>query len=137
MRRLNPVEMRILSRAALIAVFTSAGISVAFMLNARGAHAGLLLTILIGGWVLTPFTALALAYAASKRWSVHTRATLYTVMLVFALGSLAIYGADAIKPPVAQRAFVFVMVPPVSCLLMAIIIPIGSLISGRSKIAKS
>ena len=123
--------MRILSGAALIAGLASAGISVGFMLHTRGPNASPLLTLIIGIWVLTPFIVLALAYAASKRWPVHTRATLYTVMLMAALGSLAVYGADAVNPPVAQRAFVFVVVPPVSCLLMAIVIPILSLISGR------
>ncbi len=123
--------MRILSGAALIAVLASAGISVGFMLHARGPNASPLLTLIIGIWVLTPFIVVALGYAASKRWSVHTRATLYTVMLMVAVGALAIYGADAVNPPVAQRAFVFVVVPPVSCLLMAIVIPIVSLISGR------
>jgi hypothetical protein len=72
-----------------------------------------------------------LANMVSKRWSVLTRATLYTVMLVLAVGSLAIYGDVALGRPRTKVAFVFVVVPPASWLLIAVVVPIAALISGR------
>lgn len=119
-----------LRAAALIAVLAGAGGSVGLMLRA-GQRTPRLLLVIMAIWVLSPFTALVLANVVSKRWSVLTRATLYSVMLVVTLGSLAIYGADALWPPRAQAAFVFVLVPPLSWLLTATVVPIASLVSGR------
>ena len=75
--------------------------------------------------------ALVCAYVVSRHCSVFTRATLYTVMLVLTLGSLAIYGGDALRPPRARAAFVFVVVPLASWLLIATIVPIAALVSRR------
>ncbi len=117
--------------AALIAVLAGAVGSVGLMLRA-GQRTPRLLLVLFVIWVLSPFVALVLAHVLSKRWSVLTRATLYSVMLVITLGSLAAYGADvAFGPPKAKAAaFVFVVVPPVSWLLIAIVVPLAALISG-------
>jgi hypothetical protein len=71
------------------------------------------------------FVTLVLAHVVSKRWSVLTRATLYSVMLILTLGSLAIYGDVALGPPGAKTAFVFVVVPPASWLLIAIVVSNG------------
>src|SRR2546427_3353772 len=120
----------LLQAAALIAVLAGAVGSVGLMLYA-GRNAPRLLVVLFAIWVLSPFIALALANVVSKRRSVLTRATLHSVMLVVALGSLAVYGADALSPPKAQAAFVFVVVPPASWLLIAIVVAVAALISGR------
>ena len=119
-----------LCATALIAVMAGAVGSVGLMLYA-GRHAPWLLIVLFAMWVLSPFIALASATVVSKRWSVLTRATLYSVMLVVALGSLAVYGADALRPPRAQAAFVFVVVAPASWLLSAIAVAIAAFISRR------
>jgi hypothetical protein len=84
-------------------------------------------------WVLSPFLALAWADRVSKRWSVPTRATLHSVMLVITLASLAIYAYDALRPRTAQPAFVFVVVPPASWLLAAIVVAMAALITKRRK----
>jgi hypothetical protein len=101
------------------------------MLHAGHRNPSRLLLVLFALWVLSPFIALVLANMVSKRWSVLTRATLYTVMLVLTVGSLAIYGDVALGPPRTKAAFVFVVVPPASWLLIAIVVPIAALISGR------
>ncbi len=119
-----------LRAAALIAVLAGAGGSVGLMLRA-GQRTPRLLLVLFFFWVLSPFVALVLAHVVSKRWSVLTRATLYSVMLVVSLGSLAIYGYDALRPRKAQAAFWYVLVPPASWLLIAIVLPVAALISGR------
>ncbi len=118
-----------LRAAALIAVLTGAVVSVGLML--RAGHPPLFLRVLFVIWVLSPFVALLWADTVSKRWSTPTRATLYSVMLVVALGSLAIYGNDALRPRKAQPAFVYVLVPPASWLFAALVVPIAAVMSGR------
>ena len=117
--------------AALIAVLAGAVGSVGLMLHAGHRNPSRLLLVLFALWVLSPFIALVLANMVAKHWSVLTRATLYTVMLVLTVGSLAIYGDVALGPPRTKGAFVFVVVPPASWLLIAIVVPIAALISGR------
>ncbi|MDQ2920296.1 MAG: hypothetical protein M3R52_01585 [Acidobacteriota bacterium] len=128
--RLEGGFLGLLRAAALIAVVAGAAGSVGLLLRA-GRRTPRLLLVLFFFWVLSPFVALVLAHVVSKRWSVLTRATLYSVMLVVTLGSLAIYGDDALRPRKAQAAFWYVLVPPASWLLMAIVVPIAALISGR------
>ena len=82
-------------------------------------------------WVLSPFVALVFASAVSKPWRASTRATLYTVMLVLTLGSLAVYGDVAFGPARATPAFAFLIVPLVSWLLIAIALPAAAFISRR------
>ncbi len=121
----------LLRGAALIAVLAGAVGSVSLMVYVGRRNDSRILLGLFGLWVLSPFMVLVLANVVSKRWSVFTRATLYSVMLVLTLGSLAIYGDVAFGPPRAKAAFVFVVVPPASWLLIAIVVPIAALISGR------
>ena len=119
-----------LRAVALIAVAAGAVGSVGLMLRA-GRSTPRLLLVLFVIWVLSPFVALARANIVSKRWSVLTRATLYCVTLVITLSSLAIYGELVLPPAGSPRAFVFVVVPPGSWLLMAIVLPLAALSSRR------
>jgi hypothetical protein len=119
-----------LGAAALIAVLAGAVGSVGLMLHAGHRNPSRLLLVIFALWVLSPFAALVVAHAVSKRWSVLTRTTLYSLMLLLTLGTLAIYGYVALGPPRAQTAFVFVVVPPASWLLTAIVVLIAALMSG-------
>jgi hypothetical protein len=120
-----------LRAAALIAVLGGAVGSVGLMLYAGRRNNSRILLVLFALWVLSPYMALVWANMFSKSWSVITRATLYSVMLVLALGSLAIYAYVALGPPRPKAAFAFVVVPPASWLPIAIVVPIAALISGR------
>ena len=120
--------LRRVRAAALIAVLAGAAGSVGLMLRAGRSSDERLLVILIAGWVLAPFTALVLAHMVSTRWSAPTRATLYCLMLVLTLGSLAIYVGDAFGPPTTA---VYVGVPLASWLLIALVLPMAAFISGR------
>lgn len=115
---------------ALIAVVAGAVGSVSLMLRADQRTPRFLLVLFLI-WVLSPFVALAWANVVSKRWTVLTRAALYCVTLVITLGSLAFYGELVLPPPGSPRAFVFVAVPPVSWLLMTIVVSMAALISRR------
>jgi hypothetical protein len=121
----------LLRTAALIALPAGAAGSVALLLWAGRRNNSILLMVLFTLWVLSPYAALLVASVISKRWSALTRTTLYSLMLVVALGSLAIYGGDALGPPRAKAAFFFVVVPPASWLLIAIALPIAARVSGR------
>ena len=79
----------LLRAVALTAVVAGAVGSAGLMLR-RGQRTPRFLLVLFTIWVLSPFVALAWANMVSKRWSVLTRATLYSVTVVITLGSLAI-----------------------------------------------
>jgi hypothetical protein len=130
-RRTAGEFLGLLHTAALIAVLAGAVGSVGLMLRAGHHNPSRLLLVFFALWVLSPFIALIMANMVSKRWSVLTQATLYTMMLVLTVGSLAIYGDVALGPPRVKAAFVFVVVPPASWLLIAIVVPIAALISRR------
>jgi hypothetical protein len=119
-----------LHAVALIAVVVGAAGSVGLMLWVGHRIPSRVLLGLFVIWDLSPFMALLLADMVSKRWSVTTRATLHIVMLVLALSSLALYG-DVVWRPRPQPAFMFLVVPLGSWLLMTIVVPIAALISGR------
>jgi hypothetical protein len=120
----------VLRGAALIAVLAGAVGSIGFLLR-EGRRTPRFLLLLFVLWVLSPFMALVWANMVSKPWSVVTRATLYTVMLVLTMGSLAIYGAVVLGLSRAKPAAVFLVVPLASWLLTAITVPIAALTSRR------
>ena len=121
----------LLHAVALTAVVAGAGGSVGLMLWVGHRNPSRILLVLFAIWVLSPFMALLLADMVSKRWSVLTRVTLHCVMLVLTLGSLAIYGYVVLRPTGSKPAFVFLVVPLGSWLLIAIVVSIAALISGR------
>ena len=123
--------LRLLHTVALTAAVAGAGGSVGLMLWVGRRNPSRILLVLFAIWVLSPFLALALADIVSKRWSPLTRATLHGVMLILTLGSLALYGDVALRPPRATPAFVFLVVPLASWLLMANVVPMAALASGR------
>ena len=128
------LEARATSRlrgAALIAVAAGAVGSVGLLLRAGRRNDSRLLMVLMAMWVLSPFVGLAWAHVVLKRWPVLTRSTLYILMLVLSLASLAIYTDAVVNPPKAQGAFVFIVVPPLSWLLAAVALSIAALISSR------
>jgi hypothetical protein len=120
----------VLRAAALIGLLVGAVGSVGLVLHAgHRKHSPRSLMVLFAIWVLSPFVALVVANIVSKDWSVITRATLHSVMLVLMLGSLAIYGDVALGPLGAKTVPVFVIVPPASWLLIATVVSIAALIS--------
>jgi hypothetical protein len=119
----------LLRALALFAVIAGAVGTVVMLLRAGQRTPRLLLVIFIV-WVLSPFVALGWANVVSKRWSVLTRATLYSVTLLLTLGTPVIY-ADVIplRRPGSANALLFVVVPPASWMLMTIVVSIAALVS--------
>jgi hypothetical protein len=124
--------MCLLRRAARIAVPLGAVGSVGLMLYTGRHNTSWLLLAIFTLWVISPYVVLALASVWSNRWSVLTRAALSTVSLVISVVSLAIYASVAFGPPRAKTATLFVVLPPASWLLMAMVLPIAAAISRRS-----
>jgi hypothetical protein len=123
-----------MTRAARIAVLVGGVGSVALMFRAgyRGrGNPPPLLMVLFTFWVLSPFAALAWAGAVSRRWSALTRMALQVVTLFVALVSLGIYGYFALGPERAQVAPPFVLVPPLSWLLSALVLATAALVARR------
>lgn len=127
----------LLHTAALIAVLGGAVGSVGFTLRAGQRNPSRLLIVLFVIWVLSPFATLVFLNFISKDWSVMTRATVYSVMLVLSLASLAIYGRVALGPPRAKTAFVFVVVPPLSWLLMVLGVSVAAFVSRKHSRART
>jgi hypothetical protein len=115
----------LLRRVALVALLVGAAGSLGLMLRAGRRQNSRILLLLFAIWTLSPFIALVGANVVSRRWSILTRATLYIVMLVLTLGSLAVYGEVAFGYATAKVGFVFLVVPLSSWLLIAIVVTVS------------
>ena len=124
-------SLRVLRAAGMVALLAGAIGSVGFVFHYGRRNPSHLLIVLFAIWVISPFVALFAAGVVSTRWPAPTRATLYVVMLVIAAGSLATYGDAALGPPKGQGAFVFVIGPPLSWLLSAVVVSIAVFAFGR------
>ncbi|MEE2897703.1 MAG: hypothetical protein VX815_04460 [Gemmatimonadota bacterium] len=118
-------------RAALVSVLVGAAGSVgAVLITGQGRDQRLLMGIM-AVWVFAPFAALVLAHRLAKGWSLTTRTALHYLMLVLALGSMVLYMGDTVREAGGQNAFVFVVVPLVSWVLMVLVISIAAFTSRR------
>ena len=119
----------VLRAVGLIAVAAGAVGSIGFML--RAGNPPLFLRVLFAVWVLSPFVALLFAHVVLKRWPVLTRTTLYSLMIILSVGSLAFYENVVFGPPRPKPAFVFLVVPLGSWLVMTIAVSIAAFISHK------
>lgn len=120
-----------LRRIGLTANWIGAIGSLAFMFH-NGRATPRLLLVGFFFWVLSPFAVLLWADVASRRWRSATRTALYVVMIVVAAGSLAVYGADTIEHLRPQAAFAYVLVPPVSWIVIAVVLAVAA-VSSRTR----
>ena len=120
--------MRVIKRSVLVIAVGGIG-SISLMLIAGHRNNSIVLLTLFAIWVLAPFVGLALANMASRRWSRLTRVTLHSLILLVAVGSLAIYWNVSQAPRGSRIAFPFLVVPAGSWLLLIILIPGAALIS--------
>lgn len=111
-----------LRKAGLLAIVVGGVGSVFLTLYTGRRNPSALLMAAFAIWVLLPFVALAAADAMSTNWSALTRTVLYALMFVTAIDSLGTYGYVAFGPPRPQPAFWFLVVPPASLLLIAILL---------------
>jgi len=116
----------------LILIIGAVG-SLALMLYAGRSNTHILITIGFIFWVLAPFALLALAERRSASWAPAMKTTLETMIWIVVLGSLVIYAYRAAVPPRATGAFLFVIVPPVSVVLLLVALVIVSVMSRPSR----
>lgn len=109
-------------KAGLLAIVIGGVGSVFLTLYTGRRNPSALLMAAFAIWVLLPFVALAAADAMSTNWSALTRTVLYALMFVTAIDTLGTYGYVAFGPPRPQPAFWFLVVPPASLLLIAILL---------------
>ena len=121
-----------LRKAGLLAIVIGGVGSVFLTLYTGRRNPSALLMAAFAIWVLLPFVALAAADAMSTNWSALTRTVLYALMFVTAIDTLGTYGYVAFGPPRPQPAFWFLVVPPASLLLIAILLRIVASI-GKSR----
>lgn len=123
--------IRILRSVSFLALILGAAGSLFYMFRA-GQQTPRLLLILFIIWVLSPFAVLLWARQVSRDWAIVTQWTLYWVTLIISGTSPVIYGEWVdIKPVGSANAFLFVAVPPVSLLLITIVLSMTALLSGR------
>jgi len=119
-------------RSRLVLIAGAVG-SLALMLYAGRSNTHILITIGFIFWVLAPFALLALAERRSGNWPPATRATLGILIWIVVIGSLAIYAYRAAVPPRSTGAFLFVIVPPVSVIVVLVALGIVSGVSRPSR----
>jgi len=94
--------------------------SLAFLINA-GRTTPKPLLLMMGLWVLSPFVALFVGHVLSKRWSASVRAALRNVMVIVSLVSLAFYALDTVRHIAGKPAAMYVLIPPVSWIFIAVV----------------
>jgi len=116
---------------ALILVLAGAIASLGFTLQAGHRNKSVVLVLMFVVWVLSPFAALAWANLAANRWATLTQKMLFGLTLVLTLGSVALYADVVLSAPRAQPAFVFLVVPLASWLMIAVAAFISGMLSRR------
>jgi hypothetical protein len=117
-------------RSTALMVMAAGAVGALGFLLYSGRSSPRVLMVIMSAWVLAPFVALALVDAISTRWPVLSSKALYLVMLIVTLCSLAAYCGDFLWPR-TPKAAVFVLVPGLSWLVIAIVVPLAALVSRR------
>ena len=109
-----------LRNAARMALMAGAAGSLALMFYAGRRQPSAILIALFTGWVASPFMGLLLADLGSLS-PTSARRALHRLMAAVAVGSLVVYGTNAITPLSSKGAFLFLVVPAAAWLLTAIV----------------
>ena len=117
----NTLTHNLLRTIALIVVLVGAGVSLVFLFRAGSKQSSVILIGLFVGWVLSPFIGLLVANTVAKRLPFLHLGTLHWLMIILTLGSLIGY-SGALSPPETKPAFVFLVIPFASWLLIAVFI---------------
>jgi hypothetical protein len=115
---------------ALVWVFLGALGSLYLTLHAGRNNPSVLLISVFVVWVLSPFAAFVIANIITKKWPQPARLILYRLSLALTPGSLACY-SGLLSVPGQKTAFMFLIVPLVSWLLIGVFI-----LTTRAKLQK-
>jgi len=117
--------------AMVVAIIGAIG-ALYFMFNAGRNQKSILLIVLFTGWVLSPFAGLFLATKIPNRWIIPGRVSLYWLMIILAIGSLVAYSGVLI-PSGTKGAFIFLVTPFTSWIVITIVFLISRIRTTRSK----
>jgi hypothetical protein len=132
MKRRKKLSINFLGWLALLVGIGGAIISLYFMFNAGRDQPSVFLIILFTLWVLSPFIGLFVLNNISKRWIVSVRETLYWLAIITTILSVAGY-SGRFNTPDTKTAFVFLVIPFVSWIIIAISFFIARRVSKRSR----
>jgi hypothetical protein len=82
--------------------------------------------------VLSPFVGFFLATKTSNRWIIPGRSSIYWLMIILAIGSLVAY-SGALTSSGTKGAFMFLVAPFTSWVVIVIVFLISSRLSTKSK----
>jgi FtsH-binding integral membrane protein len=116
---------------ALITVLGAAAWSLVMVIRTGRHNRSFLLPMLFILWVCSPFAGLLIATWRSRPWSAPTRLTLYWLMLIISAGCLVSY-SGLLSPPGTKAAFVFLITPLLSWLLILTCIPMAARLSRKN-----
>jgi uncharacterized membrane protein YhaH (DUF805 family) len=122
-------------RIALVLMLTGAFGSLYFVLRTGYRNHSVLLVLLFVFWVLSPFMALMVASVISNRWSAISRSALYILIFVLPVCSLFFYSGTWMVQG-TRPAFIFLMVPLASWILIAIVLLLASQVGKKIKNGK-
>jgi hypothetical protein len=115
-------RFKILRPVTLLAILAGAGVSVGFTIYSGRNNNSLVLQVLFAGWVIMPFIGMFLALLVSRRWPDSFCLTLYTLIILIIAASLICYsGLFRLTKP----GFIFLIVPLISWILLAVVIPVA------------
>ena len=113
-----------------IVILAGASGSIDLTVNAGRNNSSILLVALFTMWVLSPFIGLLIANAVSQRWANPIRLSFYGLALIITLVSLAGYSGK-LSLSHTKHAFMFLVVPLISWLLIAIVILVSRKLPGK------
>jgi hypothetical protein len=122
----------LLRTVAVVVVMIGGIISFGFTLHAGHNNRSVFLIILFLCWVSSPFIGLLTACLLSRRWPLVMRKVLFIGMILIAIGSVVGY-SGVLNPPGSKPAFIFLIVPLISWILIATIIPVSMSQSRKKK----
>ena len=117
-----------LGTIALVAGLVGAVGSLYFMFSAGRKQNSIILLALFTAWTLSPFVGLFISNKISTRWTAPARASLYWLTIILTISSLVAY-SGAFNTPATKNAFIFLIFPLISWLLIVIVFLIARKIS--------
>ncbi len=100
-------------------LLAAAAASLVLMYRAGHRNPSIVLMLMFTVWVSSPFVALDVVNSFARRWPSARQAVIRTTAVIVALGSVSVYGVDAVRPLSSKGAFFYLVVPFVSWLVIA------------------
>jgi hypothetical protein len=130
------VNLSNLRTIALIAIVVGVLGALILVLHAGRYNSSILLRLLFVIWVVSPFIAFIMADKFTRNWPVITHAMLYILILILTITPLLFY-SGVLTLNRTKPAFVFLVIPFISWLLLLIFISIAATIARRNSSRKN